>query len=43
MTFYFEHLQILQTIKTNYLNILESNFYVDRINISNHYKINKDF
>ncbi len=41
--FYFEHLQILQTIKTNYLNILESNFYVDRINISNHYKINKDF
>lgn len=31
--FYLEHLQILQSIKTNYINILENNNYVDRINI----------
>ena len=41
--FYLEHLQILQSIKTNYINILEKNSYVDRININNHYKINEDF
>ncbi len=41
--FYFEHLQILQTIKKNYIDILEKNSYVDRINIASHYKINKNF
>jgi ATP-dependent helicase/nuclease subunit B len=41
--FYLEHLQILETIKTNYINILENNSYVDRINLSNHYKINENF
>ena len=41
--FYFEHLQILQTIKQNYIDILEKNSYVDKINIANHYKINKNF
>lgn len=41
--FYFEHLQILQTIKKNYIDILEKNSYVDRINLANHYKINENF
>ena len=41
--FYLEHLQILETIKTNYINILEKNSYVDRINLDNHYKINENF
>ncbi|WP_228156420.1 PD-(D/E)XK nuclease family protein [Arcobacter caeni] len=41
--FYFEHLQILQTIKNNYIEILEKNSFVDRINMSNHYKINENF
>ncbi|MGE3300980.1 MAG: PD-(D/E)XK nuclease family protein, partial [Arcobacter sp.] len=41
--FYLEHLQILEVIKNNYINILEKNHYVDRININNHYKINENF
>lgn len=41
--FYLEHLQILQTIKRNYIEILERNSFVDRINMSNHYKINENF
>lgn len=41
--FYFEHLQILQTIQKNYIEILEKNFYVDRINLNKHYKINENF
>ena len=41
--FYFEHLQILQTIQKNYLEILEKNSYVDRINLNKHYKINEKF
>ena len=41
--FYLEHLQILETIKTNYINILEKNSYVDKINLDNHYKINENF
>lgn len=41
--FYFEHLQILQTIQKNYIEILEKNSYVDRINLNKHYKINEKF
>jgi len=41
--FYLEHLQILETIKNNYINILEKNSYVDRINLDKHYKINENF
>ncbi|MDZ7818462.1 MAG: hypothetical protein U5K55_07545 [Aliarcobacter sp.] len=41
--FYLEHLQILETIKKNYIDILEKNFYVDRINLDKHYKINENF
>lgn len=41
--FYFEHLQILQIIQKNYIEILEKNFYVDRINLNKHYKINEKF
>ena len=41
--FYFEHLEILQTIRKNYINILENNSFVDRINLANHYKINENF
>lgn len=41
--FYFEHLEILQTIKKNYIEILEKNSFVDRINLSKHYEINESF
>ena len=41
--FYLEHLQILETIQKNYIDILETNFYVDRINLDKHYKINENF
>ena len=41
--FYLEHLQILKSIKKNYINLLETNFYVDRINLDKHYKINENF
>lgn len=41
--FYLEHLQILQMVKDNYINVLEKNQYVDRINLNNHYKINQNF
>ena len=41
--FYFEHLQILQSIQKNYIEILEKNSYVDRINLNKHYKINENF
>ena len=41
--FYFEHLHILQTIQKNYIEILEKNSYVDRINLNKHYKINENF
>ena len=34
---------LLEVIKNNYINILEKNHYVDRININNHYKINENF
>ena len=41
--FYLEHLQILEKIKENYIELLEKNSYVDRINLHNHYKINEFF
>ncbi len=41
--FYLEHLQILETIRNNYIDLLEKNFYVDRINLHKHYKINEFF
>ena len=41
--FYLEHLEILQVVKDNYINVLEKNQYVDRINLNNHYKINQNF
>ena len=41
--FYFEHLEILQTIQKNYIKILEKNSYVDRVNLAKYYEINKRF
>ena len=41
--YYLEHLQILETIKKNYIDLLEKNSYVDRINLHHHYKINEFF
>ena len=41
--FYTEHLQILKTIKKNYLNILDKNLAIDKINMSTYFKINEDF
>ena len=32
--FYFEHLEILQTIQRNYIKILQKNSYVDRVNLT---------
>jgi len=41
--FYSEHIDILNEIYNNYINILEKNSCVDKINIVNNYKINKEF
>lgn len=41
--FYSEHLEILSQIKKNYLEILEKNNYIDKINLDKHYEINEDF
>ncbi len=41
--YYMEHLEILKQIRKNYLQIVEENSFVDRINISEYYKINKNF
>ncbi len=41
--FYFEHLEILQTIQRNYIKILQKNSYVDRVNLTKYYEINKRF
>ncbi|PLY04292.1 MAG: PD-(D/E)XK nuclease family protein [Arcobacter sp.] len=41
--FYSEHLEILKIIRNNYLNILDKNMAVDKINMSHFYKINNDF
>ena len=34
---------VLQTIQKNYIDILEKNSYVDRINLNKHYEINENF
>ena len=41
--YFLEHLSILEEIRNNYLNVLDKNSCVDRVNMSMHYKINKDF
>ncbi|RXJ68828.1 hypothetical protein CRV08_05165 [Halarcobacter ebronensis] len=41
--FYSEHLSILKEIQSNYLRILDEKGYVDRVNISKYYSINRDF
>ena len=38
-----EHLSILEKIRANYINILDENSCVDRINMSMHYSINESF
>lgn len=41
--FYSEHLDILKQIHKNYIEILDKNLAVDKLNFNSHYKINKDF
>ncbi|MFW3381846.1 PD-(D/E)XK nuclease family protein [Aliarcobacter butzleri] len=41
--FYLEHLEILKAIKKKYIEILEKNSYVDKINLDKHYEINGNF
>lgn len=41
--FYEEHLEILKLIHKKYLNILDENQCVDKINLTNNYKINNKF
>ena len=41
--YYYEHLEILTSIKENYINLLNENNCVDRLNIYEHFKINKNF
>ncbi|RBQ26489.1 PD-(D/E)XK nuclease family protein [Arcobacter sp. CECT 9188] len=41
--FYSEHLQILNQIYKKYLEILEQNLYVDRVNLDKFYTINESF
>ncbi|MGM0519984.1 MAG: PD-(D/E)XK nuclease family protein [Campylobacterota bacterium] len=41
--YYSEHLDILNQIRINYLNILDKKEYVDKINFSHFYKINRTF
>lgn len=41
--FYLEHLEILKAIKKKYIEILEKNSYVDKINLDKHYEINEKF
>ncbi|MEV9616674.1 PD-(D/E)XK nuclease family protein [Aliarcobacter butzleri] len=41
--FYLEHLEILKAIKKKYIEILENNSYVDKINLDKHYEINENF
>lgn len=41
--FYLEHLEILKAIKKKYIEILENNSYVDKINLDKYYEINKNF
>ncbi|MFW2607822.1 PD-(D/E)XK nuclease family protein [Aliarcobacter butzleri] len=41
--FYLEHLEILKAIKKKYIEILENNSYIDKINLDKHYEINENF
>ncbi|XOB62646.1 PD-(D/E)XK nuclease family protein [Campylobacterota bacterium DY0563] len=41
--FYSEHLEILKQIQINFLNILDRENFVDRINFNKYYKINSEF
>lgn len=41
--FYSEHLEILQEVYKNYIEILDKNNFVDRINLAQNYKINQSF
>ncbi|QKF60080.1 PD-(D/E)XK nuclease family protein [Aliarcobacter lanthieri] len=41
--FYSEHLEILNQIYKKYLEILEQNLYVDRVNLDKFYTINENF
>jgi len=41
--FYSEHLEILSQIYKNYLEVLEKNFCIDRINLDKYYTINRSF
>jgi len=41
--YYYEHLEILNVIKSNYIKLLDENGYIDRLNLINHYKINENF
>ncbi|RBQ28875.1 PD-(D/E)XK nuclease family protein [Aliarcobacter vitoriensis] len=41
--FYSEHLDILNQIYKNYLEILEKNLYVDKVNLDKFYTINESF
>ncbi|MFY4759858.1 PD-(D/E)XK nuclease family protein [Aliarcobacter butzleri] len=41
--FYLEHLEILKATKKKYIEILENNSYVDKINLDKHYEINENF
>lgn len=41
--FYNEHLEILKQIQKNFLNILDREGFVDKINYSKYYQINTDF
>lgn len=41
--FYLEHLEILKAIKKKYIEILEKNSYIDKINLDKHYEINENF
>ncbi|MFY4860912.1 PD-(D/E)XK nuclease family protein [Aliarcobacter butzleri] len=41
--FYLEHLEILKAIKKKYIEILENNSYIDKINLDKYYEINENF
>lgn len=41
--YYYEHLEILTLIRNNYINLLNENNCVDRLNIHEHFKINDKF
>lgn len=40
--FYYEHLQLLEIVYKNYIDLLEKNSYVDKINLPQNYELNFD-